>query len=99
MFKTLTGFGMAKKKEKRFRKSLGRLEKVNSHLVQMMNFDKENYFLNLKKDTQKSRLTSNQKYTKFKMNCQNWEKSLMIFLLKTLRRSKLKFIKWTEKKF
>jgi hypothetical protein len=53
------GIGNNQRQNRRFRKSLGRLVKVNSHLVHMMNFDKENYFLNLKRDTEKCRVNLN----------------------------------------
>jgi hypothetical protein len=54
LLQTLNSFGNMKRREKRLQKSMGKLKKTNSHLVHFMNFDKENYFLNLKNEKNKS---------------------------------------------
>ena len=54
LLQTLNTFGNVKKREHRLQKSMGKLKKTNSHLVHFVNFDKENYYLNLKHETDNS---------------------------------------------
>lgn len=59
LLQTLNDFGASNRREKRLRKSLGKLQRANAHLVHLADFDKENYFLSLKRETEKSNTESN----------------------------------------